>query len=59
MLTPESHSAVRILPPKFWAATKDMSPGEVERLMDAIVELVKQGDLNTLTRFDFISIDKC
>ncbi len=44
-------------PPKYWAATKNMTPEQVERLLDDINSLVQAGDEEALRRFDFVSLD--
>jgi hypothetical protein len=43
-------------PPQFWAATRGMAAEEAEALLDRIIALAEQRDLNTLRKFDFISI---
>lgn len=43
-------------PPKFWAATKQMSPEEAERLVEKLISLSESGDFEALQKFDFIVI---
>ncbi len=43
-------------PPKFWAATKDMPPADVDRLMDKLFHLAEMRDLEALKRYDFIVV---
>jgi len=43
-------------PPKFWAATKDMSPQQVDSLMDTLFFLAENRNLDALRKFDFIGI---
>jgi hypothetical protein len=43
-------------PPKFWAATKDLSPQQVDSLMDTLFFLAEIRDLDALRKFDFIGI---
>ncbi len=43
-------------PPKFWAATKDMSPQQVDSLMDTLFFLAEIRNLEALRKFDFIGI---
>ena len=43
-------------PPKFWAATKDMPPADVDRLMDELFHLAERRDLEALKRYDFIMV---
>jgi hypothetical protein len=45
-------------PPKFWAATKDMSPQQVDSLMDTLMFLAEIRDLESLRKYDFISIGR-
>jgi len=46
---------VRINPPKFWAATRLMSPSEQDTLLEAVERLAEAGDLSGLAHFDFIT----
>ncbi len=41
-------------PPKFWAATKNMSPDEVEHLVEQLLRLAEIRDLESLKKYDFI-----
>ena len=43
-------------PPKFWAATKDMSPQQVDSLMETLFFLAEIRNLDALRKFDFIGI---
>ncbi|MGC2321551.1 MAG: hypothetical protein WA463_02870 [Terriglobales bacterium] len=43
-------------PPKFWAATKDMSTQQVDSLMDTVFFLAEIRNLDALRKFDFIGI---
>jgi hypothetical protein len=43
-------------PPKFWAATKDMSPQQVDSLMETLLFLAEIRNLEALRKFDFIGI---
>ena len=43
-------------PAKFWAATKDMSPQQVDSLMDTLFFLAEIRNLEALRKFDFIGI---
>ena len=43
-------------PPKFWAATKNMPPADVDRLMDELFHLAEKRDLEALKRYDFIVV---
>ncbi len=43
-------------PPKFWAATKDMSPQQVDSLMETLFFLAEIRNLEALRKFDFIGI---
>lgn len=45
-------------PPKFWAATKDMSPQQVDSLMDTVFFLAESRNLDALRKFDFIGIGR-
>jgi hypothetical protein len=48
---------VWIDPPKYWAATKNMSPEQVEQMLDEIMALVETGDREALGRIDFLSLE--
>ena len=43
-------------PPKFWAATKNMPPAEIDRLMERIVYLAESRDVEALKQYDFIMV---
>jgi hypothetical protein len=43
-------------PPKFWAATKNMSPQQVDSLMETVLFLAEIRNLDALRKFDFIGI---
>ncbi len=45
-------------PPKFWAATKDMSPQQIDSFMDTLMFLAEIRDLESLRKYDFISIGR-
>ena len=51
-----SSERVWINPPKFWAATKQMSKEEAEKLVEKLMSLSEVGDYETLQKFDFIKI---
>jgi len=43
-------------PPKFWAATRNMSTQQVDSLMNAVLFLAEIRNLEALRKFDFIGI---
>ncbi len=43
-------------PPKFWAATKHMTPDDVDRLMNELIQLAEKHDIEALKRYDFILV---
>ena len=43
-------------PPKFWAATKNMSPQQIDSLMDTLFFLAEIRNLDALRKFEFIGI---
>jgi hypothetical protein len=45
-------------PPKFWAATKDMSPEQIELIMQEVLMLAEARDLQALSQFDFIRVER-
>ncbi len=56
MNAPANDERIWLNPPKFWAATKNMSAAEVERLMDKIEHLAEAKDIKALEQYDFIMI---
>ena len=54
----ERTDRVWLNPPKFWAATKQMSREEAEKLVEKLMSLSEIGDFETLQKFDFIVIGK-
>jgi len=55
-MTPADLEPIWFNPPKFWAATKDMSPQQVDSLMDTLFLLAEIRNLEALRKFDFIGI---
>jgi len=55
-LTATGPEPIWLNPPKFWAATKDMSPQQVDSLMDTLFFLAEIRNLDALRKFDFIGI---
>ena len=53
-MTATERSPIWLNPPKFWAATRDMSSNEVEVLMQEVMLLAETRDMEALKRFDFI-----
>jgi len=45
-------------PPKFWAATKDMPPEQIELIMQEVLMLAEARDLQALSQFDFIRVER-
>jgi hypothetical protein len=50
------NNRVWINPPKFWAATKQMSREDAEKLVEKLMSLSELGDFETLRKFDFVVI---
>jgi hypothetical protein len=46
---------VWIHPPRFWNATKGKSETEVTALLDLITQLLAEGQIDALLRFDFVT----
>jgi len=55
-LTPADLEPIWFNPPKFWAATRNMSPQQVDSLMDMLFFLAEIRNLEALRKFDFIGI---
>jgi len=54
---PTTSQPIWINPPKFWAATRDMNPDDVGRLMDRIEQMAAAGDKEALRKFDFVYLE--
>jgi len=54
MNTSRTEERIWLNPPKFWAATKNMSQDEVERLVEQLFHLAETHDVEALRKYDFI-----
>ena len=45
-------------PPKFWAATRNMPPEQIELIMQEVLMLAEARDLQALAQFDFIRVEQ-
>lgn len=45
-------------PPKFWAATRGMAPEQTELIMQQVLLLAEARDLQALSQFDFITVER-
>jgi hypothetical protein len=45
-------------PPKFWAATRDLPPEQIELIMQEVLMLAEARDLQALAQFDFIRVEQ-
>ena len=43
-------------PPQFWAATKEMSQEQADRLLDEVMILAETRDVDALRKFPFVSV---
>jgi hypothetical protein len=43
-------------PSKFWGATKDMAPEQVDQLWESVQQLAAARNLEALRRYDFIRV---
>lgn len=43
-------------PSKFWGATKDMPPEQVERLWESVLQLAAAHNFEALRRYEFIHV---
>jgi len=46
---------VWIHPPRFWKATEGKSKEEIAALLDHITQLLAQGNMEALSRYDFVT----
>ena len=49
---------IRIHPPLFWAATKDMPPDQIAALCERIEYLIARGDNESLQQYDFVIVER-
>jgi len=56
MMTAAVADRVLLNPQKFWAATKGMTPEEIEQLLDDLMYLAEARDFQALERFEYILI---
>ena len=56
MTSVDSPEPIWLNPPKFWAATRNMSRQQVDTLMDTLFFLAEIRNLDALRKFDFIGI---
>jgi|GraSoiStandDraft_28_1057319.scaffolds.fasta_scaffold777973_2 hypothetical protein len=55
-MTATERSPIWLNPPKFWAATREMSPTQVEALIQELMLLAEARNMETLRKFDFIVV---
>lgn len=55
-MTSPGQERIYLNPPRFWAATKNMTDQDLEQFTNRIVRLAEEGRVDELTRYDFISI---
>jgi hypothetical protein len=53
---PEYPDRIWFDPPKFWAATRNMTKAEADWLGEKIYELAEKHDIETLRQFSFIYV---
>jgi hypothetical protein len=49
---------IRIQPPLFWAATKNMLPDQIDALWDRLERFVALGDTEGLQQYDFVVVEQ-
>lgn len=52
----ENQERIWFHPSKFWGATKDMPPEQVDQLRESVLQLAAARNLEALRRFDFIHV---
>jgi len=57
-MTSSQEVRLRLVPQRFWAATRNMDKNQADTLMEKVMELAEKQDLDALRQFDFILIDK-
>jgi hypothetical protein len=53
-MTTPSEERIYLHPPRFWAATKNMTHEDVEEFANKILRLAAEGRIEELARYDFI-----
>ena len=56
-MTTEQRVCVRLIPQKFWAATRNMAPEQAESLFQKVSELAERKETEALRQFDFVLIE--
>lgn len=54
-MTSAAQERIYLNPPRFWAATRNMTDKDAERFADKIFRLAEEGRVEELGRYDFIS----
>jgi hypothetical protein len=54
-MTTTSQERIYLNPPRYWAATKDMTAEDAEQFANKILRLATEGRVEELGRYDFIS----
>jgi hypothetical protein len=49
---------IRIQPPLFWAATKNMLPDQIDALWDRLERFIALGDTKSLQQYDFVVVER-
>ena len=52
----ETQERIWFHPSKFWGATKDMPPEQVDLLWESLLQLAAARNLEALRRYDFIRV---
>jgi hypothetical protein len=55
-MIPNQADRVWLLPQKFWSATREMPPEEIDNLMERLMVFSAARDFESLQKFDFIVI---
>ena len=56
MTSVDSPEPIWLNPPKFWAATRNMTQQQVDMLMETVLFLAEMRNLDALRKYDFIGI---
>lgn len=48
---------IRIQPPLFWAATKNLQPDQIDELWERIERFIALGDTKSLQQYDFVIVE--
>jgi hypothetical protein len=46
-----------VLPTKYWTATSNMTPEQIDRMVEEILEFADHGNIEALRKYEFLSLE--